>query len=209
MSNCSKLVVLISGSGSNLQSIIDAIGAGHLKAEIVAVISNVANVKGLQRAIDNGIPSVILPHGDYPDRHAFDQQLQASIDSYDPDLVILAGFMRILTAPIAKHFRGRMLNIHPSLLPKYPGLHTHQRVLDAAETQHGMSIHFVTEQLDGGPLVFQQSFPIEADDSADSLFNKVQKLEHQHYPEVISWFCEGRLKLIENQVLLDGEEVNI
>lgn len=205
MSNCCRLVVLISGSGSNLQSIIDHIEADSLNAEIVAVISNVAAVKGLQRAVDHGIPAITLPHGDFPNRQSFDQQLQQTIDSYHPDLVILAGFMRILSPEITKHFRGRMLNIHPSLLPKYPGLNTHQRALDAGDKQHGTTIHFVTEELDGGPLIKQQSFPIQPNDSADSLFNKVQKLEHKMYPEVIAWFCDGRLSLRENQAWLDGD----
>ncbi len=202
-----NLIVLISGSGSNLQSIIDNIAAGTLNARISAVISNVADVKGLERAAENNIPAITLPHGDYPDREAFDVQLQSTIESYQPDLVVLAGFMRILTSQFAKYFRGRMLNIHPSLLPKYPGLHTHQRALDAKDTEHGTSIHFVTEELDGGPIVEQQSFPIEAEDSADSLFNKVQKLEHKMYPEVIKWFCEGKLKLVDDQVWLDGKAI--
>ena len=206
-STCTSLVVLISGSGSNLQSLIDNIAAGTLNAKISAVISNVADVKGLQRAAENGIPAITLPHGDYPDRDAFDEQLQSTIESYQPDLIVLAGFMRILTSQFAKHFRGRMLNIHPSLLPKYPGLHTHQRALDAKDAEHGTSIHFVTEELDGGPIVEQQSFPIEADDSADSLFNKVQKLEHKMYPEVINWFCEGKLKLVDDKVWFDGKTI--
>jgi len=200
-----NLVIVISGSGSNLQSIIDSIKSGSLKAKITAVISNKPNVKGLQRAIDHGIPAITLPHGDYHDRQSFDQKLQEIIESYHPDLVILAGFMRILTPEIAKHFRGRMLNIHPSLLPKYPGLHTHQRVLEAEDKEHGTSIHFVTEELDGGPLVAQQRFSIEDDDTADSLFEKVQKLEHKMYPEVISWFCDDRLKLVQDTVFIDGE----
>jgi len=197
MSEQTNLVVLISGSGSNLQSIIDNIKSGVINAKISAVISNVANVKGLQRALDNDIPAITLPHGDYASREAFDLKLQHAIDSYKPDLVVLAGFMRILTPEFAKHFRGKMLNIHPSLLPKYPGLHTHQRALDAGDKEHGTSIHFVTEELDGGPVVSQKSFPIESDDSADSLFEKVQKLEHQMYPQVIARFCEGKLKLDE------------
>ena len=209
MSNCCRLVVLISGSGSNLQSIIDHIEDGSLNTEIVAVISNVAAVQGLQRAVDHGIPAITLPHGNFPDRQSFDGELQKTIDSYNPDLVILAGFMRILSPEITKHFRGRMLNIHPSLLPKYPGLNTHQRALDAGDKQHGTTIHFVTEELDGGPLIEQQSFSIQADDSADSLFNKVQKLEHKMYPEVIGWFCDGRLSLRENQAWLDGDILKI
>ena len=206
--NISNLVVVISGSGSNLQSIIDTINSGDLNAKITAVISNQANVKGLQRAIDNDIPAITLPHGDYPDRQSFDQKLQDTIDSFNPDLVILAGFMRILSPEIAKHFRGKMLNIHPSLLPKYPGLHTHQRALDANDKEHGTTIHFVTEELDGGPLVAQQRFTIEATDTTDSLFDKVQKIEHKLYPEVIGWFCDNRLKLKQDTVYIDGEEIN-
>ncbi len=207
MSVRSKLVVLISGSGSNLQSIIESINSGEINAKILAVISNVANVKGLQRAIDNDIPAITLPHGDYPDRETFDSKLQLMIESYKPDLIILAGFMRILSQDIAKHFNGRMLNIHPSLLPKYPGLHTHQRALDAKDRVHGTSIHFVTEELDGGPLVYQKSFPVEETDDASSLFEKVQKLEHQMYPEVIDWFSKGRLKLIKGRVWFDGKQL--
>jgi phosphoribosylglycinamide formyltransferase-1 len=205
--NISNLVVVISGSGSNLQSIIDTINSGDLNAKITAVISNQANVKGLQRAIDNDIPAITLPHTDYPDRQSFDQKLQDTIDSFNPDLVILAGFMRILSPEIAKHFRGKMLNIHPSLLPKYPGLHTHQRALDANDKEHGTTIHFVTEELDGGPLVAQQRFTIEATDTTDSLFDKVQKIEHKLYPEVIGWFCDNRLKLIQDTVYIDDEKI--
>jgi phosphoribosylglycinamide formyltransferase 1 len=204
-----NLVVVISGSGSNLQAIIDQIDAGFINATIAAVISNVAGVKGLQRASDNGIPALVLAHGGFPDRQAFDKELQNTIDSYSPDLVVLAGFMRILSPEIAKHFRGRMLNIHPSLLPKYPGLHTHQRALEAKDAEHGTSIHFVTEELDGGPLIYQQRFPIDADDTADSLFDKVQQLEHKMYPKVISWFCEKRLTLKQDQVWLDGNLITI
>jgi len=200
-----KLVVLISGSGSNLQAIIDNIENNKLNATISAVISNVANVKGLQRAIDHGIPTITLPHGNFSDRQSFDRELQLTIDKHNPDLVVLAGFMRILSPEITKHFRSKMLNIHPSLLPKYPGLQTHQRALDAGDKDHGTTIHFVTEELDGGPLVCQRSFAIEADDTAASLFEKVQKCEHQMYPEVIGWFCEGRLKLVQDTVWFDDE----
>jgi len=205
MSACTNLVVLISGSGSNLQSIIDNIKSGDLNAKISAVISNVADVKGLQRASDYNIPALTLPHGNFPDRETYDCNLQSLIEDFKPDLVILAGFMRILSQDIAKHFSGRMLNIHPSLLPKYPGLHTHQRALDAKDSEHGTSIHFVTEELDGGPLIYQKSFLIEENDNAQSLFEKVQRLEHQMYPEVINWFSEGRLKLQDGKVWFDGK----
>jgi phosphoribosylglycinamide formyltransferase-1 len=203
-----NLVVVISGSGSNLQSIIDSINSGALNAKITAVISNKTNVKGLQRATDNEIPAITLPHTDYPDRQSFDKKLQDTIDSFNPDLVILAGFMRILSPEIAKHFRGKMLNIHPSLLPKYPGLHTHQRALDANDKEHGTTIHFVTEELDGGPLVAQKRFNIEDDDNAESLFGKVQILEHEMYPEVIGWFCDNRLKLVQDTVYIDDKKVS-
>ena len=202
-----KLVVLISGSGSNLQAIIDAIDSGELNAEVAAVISNVANVKGLERADSHNIPNRCLSHKDFDSREAFDVALQYAIDSYKPDLVILAGFMRILGADISRHYRGRMLNIHPSLLPKYPGLHTHQRALDAGDSKHGTSIHFVTEELDGGPLVYQKSFPITPTDTTDTLFAQVQQLEHQMYPEVIQWIAEKRLSYLDNQVLFDQEPV--
>jgi phosphoribosylglycinamide formyltransferase-1 len=203
-----NLVVVISGSGSNLQSIIDSINSGALNAKITAVISNKTNVKGLQRATDNEIPAITLPHTDYPDRQSFDKKLQDTIESFNPDLVILAGFMRILSPEIAKHFRGKMLNIHPSLLPKYPGLHTHQRALGANDKEHGTTIHFVTEELDGGPLVAQKRFNIEDDDNAESLFGKVQILEHEMYPEVIGWFCDNRLKLVQDTVYIDDKKVS-
>ena len=189
-----QLVVLISGSGSNLQSIIDAIENGQINANIAAVISNVADVRGLQRANDHDIPAHTLPHGDFATRGDFDQALQKIVNNYEPDLVILAGFMRILGPDISRYFKGKMLNIHPSLLPKYPGLHTHQKVLDNHESHHGTTIHFVTEELDGGPIVYQRSFEIQPNDTPETLFRKVQALEHQMYPQVIQWIAEGRLK---------------
>ena len=188
-----QLVVLISGSGSNLQSIIDAIENGQVTANIAAVISNVADVRGLQRAKVHDIPAHILPHGDFATRDDFDQALQKIIDNYKPDLVILAGFMRILGPDISRHFKGKMLNIHPSLLPKYPGLYTHQKVLDNHETHHGTTIHFVTEELDGGPIVYQRSFEVQPNDTPETLFQKVQELEHQMYPQVIQWISDGKI----------------
>lgn len=199
-----KLVVLISGSGSNLQSIINAIESNQIDATIEAVISNVPDVKGLERAKNHNLPAVCLNHKDFECRDDFDMSLKQLIDSYNPDLVILAGFMRILGKDISRHYRGKMLNIHPSLLPKYPGLHTHQRALDAGDKEHGTTIHFVTEELDGGPMVYQRSFPIEANDSPDSLFQKVQALEHQMYPEVIQWIADGRLVFTSSGPEFDG-----
>lgn len=199
-----KLVVLISGSGSNLQSIIDAINDNRLDASIAAVISNVSGAKGLKRANNYNIPCHVLCHKDYSDRQQFDDALQILIDSYDPELIILAGFMRILGEKISRHYRGMMLNIHPSLLPNYPGLHTHQKVLDNNETHHGTTIHYVTEELDGGPVVYQCSFPIQQDDTVESLFEKVQALEHEMYPRVIQWVAEHRLQFTCDGPKFDG-----
>lgn len=199
------VVILISGRGSNMQAIIDAVNRGALAVDIRAVISNRPDAAGLQRATDAGITTAVVDHTLYADRLAFDQALQACIDRYQPGLVILAGFMRILSADFVAHYRGRMLNIHPSLLPDFPGLNTHQRVLDAGCTQHGASIHFVTADIDGGPLVLQTRVPVHADDSADSLAARVLEQEHHLYPLAIRWFAEGRLTLDENgQALLDG-----
>ncbi len=204
-----RLVVLISGSGSNLQAIIDATQAGELPARIVAVISNRPGVKGLDRAHQAGIETRVLDHRDYPDRDAYDQALMALIDGYQPGLVVLAGFMRILTQAFVRHYAGRMLNIHPSLLPKYTGLHTHRRAIEAGDRQHGASIHFVTEKLDGGPLIAQAQVPIEADDDEQRLAARVLEREHRLYPLTIRWFAEQRLMMNENgEVILDGQRLD-
>lgn len=189
-----SLVVLISGSGSNLQAIIDAIENGTLDATIKAVISNRPNAYGLTRASQHGIPAVSLDHTEFESREKFDQQLQQQIDEYQPDLIVLAGYMRILSADIINHFYPRMLNIHPSLLPKYQGLHTHQRALDNQDSEHGVSIHIVTPELDAGPVILQGRFSIELDDTSDTLQQKAHGLEHQMYPLVLQWFSEQRLK---------------
>ncbi|MEW8664330.1 MAG: phosphoribosylglycinamide formyltransferase [Candidatus Thiodiazotropha sp.] len=201
------VVVLISGSGSNLQAIIDSAGR-DLPIEIRAVISNRPNVHGLQRAAEAGIETAVLDHKAFPDRERYDRALMALIDSYSPALVALAGFMRILTPALVRHYAGRMFNIHPSLLPKYTGLHTHQRVLDAGDALHGASIHFVTEELDGGPLIVQAQVPVMAGDDADTLAARVLEKEHQIYPLVIRWFAENRLRLDENgDVRLDDRKL--
>jgi phosphoribosylglycinamide formyltransferase-1 len=199
-----RLVVLISGSGSNLQAIMDAIDAGRLKAAIVAVISNKAEAYGLQRAADAGIPAEILDHTQFAGREAFDQALLQKIDSFRPNLIVLAGFMRILTPAFVQHYTGRMLNIHPSLLPLYKGIHTHDRVLADGAREHGVSVHFVTPELDGGPVIMQAKVPVLPSDTVASLASRVQVQEHIIYPCVVQWFVEGRLKLEGNQVLLDG-----
>jgi len=199
------LVVLISGNGSNLQAIIDAIRYQGLNAEVRAVISNNPDAYGLTRAREAGIPAISLDHRDYPNREAYDQDLQAVIDRYQPQLVVLAGFMRILTAEFVKHYHGRMLNIHPSLLPKYQGLNTHRRVLEAGDTIHGVSVHFVTPELDGGPVILQAEVPVHPGDTTDDLAQRVHQQEHVIYPLVIRWFSEGRLGLHNNKVLFDGK----
>lgn len=200
-----RIVVLISGSGSNLQAIIDACQLGRLKAEIVAVLSNKAEAYGLQRAEHAGITTASLAIGDFADREAFDQALQQQIEHYQPDLVVLAGYMRILSAPFVRHYRGRLLNIHPSLLPKYPGLHTHRRAIENGDSQHGASVHFVTEQLDGGPVILQATIPVLPNDTEQDLATRLLSKEHLIYPQVIQWWVEGRLALKEDQAWLDGQ----
>lgn len=199
------VVVLISGGGTNLQAIIDR-AEEDLPIEIRAVISNRPGVYGLQRAADAGIETRVLDHTAYADRESYDRALIELIDDYRPGLVALAGFMRILTPAFARHYAGRLFNIHPSLLPKYRGLHTHQRALDAGDEMHGATIHFVTEELDGGPLIVQAQVPIEAGDDADLLAARVLEKEHLIYPLAIRWFAERRLKLDEeSHVILDDE----
>ena len=190
------VIVLISGSGTNLQAIIDRANE-DLPVEIRAVISNRPGVAGLQRAADAGIETRVLDHKAYPDRESYDQALIGLIDSFRPGLVVLAGFMRILTPEFVRHYAGRLFNIHPSLLPNYRGLHTHQRALDAGDSLHGVTVHFVTEELDGGPLIAQAQIPVLPDDDAERLAARVLKKEHQLYPLAIRWFAERRLKLDE------------
>lgn len=199
-----KIVVLISGSGSNLQALIDSCQNGSLSASISLVISNRPAVKGLQRAEQAGIPTRVLDHTLFASREDFDLALQQLIDQHQPDLVILAGFMRILTPAFTGHYLGRMLNIHPSLLPQYQGLHTHRRAIEAGETCHGVTVHFVTAELDGGPNVLQAIVPVLADDTEATLAQRVQAQEHVIYPMAAQWFAEGRLRMQQNQAILDG-----
>ncbi len=201
------LVVLISGSGSNLQAIVDACATQQINAYIAAVISSRPDAYGLQRADAAGIATHIVDHHNYPDRRSFDAELENIIDSYPPGLVVLAGFMRILTAEFVNHYLGRMMNIHPSLLPNLPGLNTHQRALDAGAHIHGVSVHFVTPELDGGPVVIRAEVKIEHGDDAEKLAAKVLKEEHRIYPEAIGWYADGRLRLENHQALLDGSPV--
>ena len=198
-----NVVVLISGSGSNLQALIDSINHNGNPAHISAVISNRADAFGLQRAQDAGIATAVLDHKQFEGRDAFDAALIEAIDVHQPQLVVLAGFMRILTPAFVRHYAGRLLNIHPSLLPKYKGLHTHQRALDAGDREHGCSVHFVSEELDGGPLVVQAVVPVQSDDSPSSLAQRVHEQEHVIYPLAVRWFAEGRLRLSAQGAELD------
>lgn len=198
------LVVLISGRGSNLKAIIEA--ADPL-VEIRAVISNRPQAAGLLYAQQAGIATEVLDHTPFNSRLAYDQALQTCIDHYQPDLIALAGFMRILTPELVTHYRGRLINIHPSLLPAFKGLHTHKRVLDSKLTEHGASVHFVTEDLDSGPVILQARVPVLPNDDEDTLAARVLTEEHRIYPQVIHWFAEGRLQLQGQHVLLDGKPI--
>lgn len=200
-----RVVVLISGNGSNLQALIDGWKAGNLPVELAAVISNRPGVKGLERAELAGIETRVLDHTHFSGREEFDAALKKEIDQFTPNLVVLAGFMRILTADFTRHYLGRMLNIHPSLLPKHQGLHTHERVLAAGDKEHGVTVHFVTAELDGGPAVLQARVPVAADDNAATLARRIQAQEHQIYPLAVKWFAQGRLTMNNGQALLDGE----
>ena len=199
------VVVLISGRGSNLHAIIDCVDAGKLPIEIRAVISNRPAAAGLRHASATGIPTEILDHTTYTDRAHFDRALQAAIDRHAPGLVVLAGFMRILTADFVNHYRGRMLNIHPSLLPEFPGLDTHRRVLESGATEHGASVHFVTPDTDGGPVILQAHVPVKSGDTEEILAARLLQEEHRLYPLAILWFATGRISVDDTgQAMLDG-----
>ncbi|KLV06441.1 phosphoribosylglycinamide formyltransferase [Photobacterium aquae] len=203
-----RIVVLLSGNGSNLQAMIDACESGIINnAGVVAVLSNKADAYGLERARLAGIDALHLSAEHYPDRDAFDQAMAEQIDRYQPDLVVLAGFMRILSAEFVRHYQGRMINVHPSLLPKYPGLNTHQRAIDAGDNEHGTSVHFVTEELDGGPVILQAKVPIFSDDSADDVKDRVQQQEHRIYPLVANWCLSQRVVMEGNRARLDGNDL--
>jgi phosphoribosylglycinamide formyltransferase-1 len=180
-----KIVVLLSGEGSNLQAIIDKVSSGNIEAEIVAVISNRADVNGLKRAEKASIPNIVLEHTHFADREAFDQSLAQIIDSYEPDLIVLAGFMRILSDGFVEKFQGKIINIHPSLLPKYKGLHTHKRALENGDTEHGATVHFVVPALDSGEAIVQGVVPIKEGDTEESLAQRVHDIEHIIYPQAI------------------------
>jgi phosphoribosylglycinamide formyltransferase-1 len=199
------VVVLVSGRGSNLQAILDAIADGELPVEIRAVISNRPDAAGLQRPALLGIRTIVINHACYAGRAAFEAVLQTTIDAFKPGLLVLAGFMRILAPAFVTHYRGRILNIHPSLLPEFPGLNTHQRVLEAGKRESGATVHFVTPETDSGPAVLQARVPVLAGDDAGSLAKRVLEQEHRILPLAIRWFAEGRVRLdAAGRVVLDG-----
>jgi len=201
------LAVLISGRGSNLQAFIDACARGELPAQIRVVICNNPGAAGLQRAVRAGITTLCIDHRDYSTREEFDHSLVRELNAHAVDLVVLAGFMRILTPVLIEPFLGRLLNIHPSLLPKYPGLHTHQRALDSGDTEAGATVHFVTPLLDGGPPVLQVRVSVLPGDTADTLAARVAVQEHIIYPLAVRWYLQGRLALTEQGAVLDGKPI--
>ena len=205
MQTC-PVVVLVSGSGSNLQALIDTRNEADPAVEIRAVISNKPDAFGLERAARAGIPGIVVNHRDYPDRESFDAELIRQIDALQPELVILAGFMRILTKGFVEHYAGRLINIHPSLLPRYPGLNTHARAIENGDSEAGATVHFVTPEVDGGPIIIQARVAIEEKDTADTLAARVLQQEHVIYPCAVRWFADQRLTIENGQVLLDGEQ---
>lgn len=198
------IVVLLSGRGSNFQAIERAIANGSVVAEIRAVISNRPDTAGLVIAQAAGIPTAVVDHTRYDNRDAYDTALQEAIDQYAPALVVLAGFMRILTPAFVRHFQGRLINIHPSLLPKYRGLHTHTRALEAGDSEHGASVHYVTEELDGGPVFLQARVPVLSGDTPESLARRVLEQEHVLYPAAVRMIAEGRVEWCSDGIHLDG-----
>ncbi|MFU9001632.1 phosphoribosylglycinamide formyltransferase [Proteus sp. TSJ240517] len=198
-----NIVVLISGNGSNLQAIIDACRANKITGNVVAVLSNKANAYGLERAKLADIPAYFVDPTLYNDRADYDKALIEKIDAYQPDIVVLAGFMRILSPDFVTHYQHKLLNIHPSLLPKYPGLHTHRQVLANKDSFHGVTVHFVTEELDGGPMIIQARIPVLPDDTEQSLQTRIQAEEYRIYPLAIGWLADERLKIQNNQAFLD------
>ncbi|ABZ76245.1 phosphoribosylglycinamide formyltransferase [Shewanella halifaxensis HAW-EB4] len=203
-----RVLVLISGNGSNLQAIIDGCD-DNLQADVVGVISNKPDAYGLVRAHQNEIDtSCVIAHTGET-RQEYDARLLNAIEKYQPDLIVLAGFMRILSDEFVQRFEGKMVNIHPSLLPKYTGLHTHQRAIDAKDTEHGASVHFVTPELDAGPVILQAKVPVYEDDTADTLAERVHEQEHAIYPLVVKWFSQNRLEMVDGVAQLDGQVLAI
>lgn len=202
------VVVLISGRGSNLKAILDAAGQG-LPIEVRCVISNRPDAGGLALAREAGVDTEVVDHTGFPSRDAFDQALAERIDRYAPGLVVLAGFMRILGPAFVRRYRGRLVNIHPALLPAFPGLDTHRRALAEGVSEHGASVHFVTEEVDGGPVIVQARVPVLAGDTPERLAARVLEQEHRIFPLAIGWFAEGRVRLEGDRALVDGQPVGL
>jgi phosphoribosylglycinamide formyltransferase 1 len=201
------VVVLVSGRGSNLQAILDK--APALGVDVRAVISDRSQAQALTRAHAAGVATQTIRAKDHPDLDAYDAALMRVIDAHGARLVVLAGFMRILSEGFVRHYSGRLLNIHPSLLPRYRGLHTHRRALEAGDREHGCSVHFVTHELDAGQVIAQAAVPVKKDDDETALRVRVQAREHVIYPEVIGWFAAGRLRLENNHVMFDGKPLDM
>lgn len=202
------IAILISGRGSNMRVIAERAAAGGLPVDVRVVVSDQPSAEGLRIAAAMNIATRVLEPRNFPDRPAYDRALVELLTQYQPQLIVLAGFMRILTSHFIGAFAGRMLNVHPSLLPKYPGLHTHRRCLEARDAMHGASIHFVTEDLDGGPVVLQAEVPVLPGDSEETLSARVQQIEHRIYPQAIDWFARGRLLLQDGRAWLDGKPLD-
>ncbi len=200
-----NIVVLISGSGSNLQAIMDACQSGMIAGRVVGVLSNKADAYGLVRAQQAGIATEVIYHKDFANRESFDFAMQQRIDKWQPDVIVLAGFMRILTPAFVQHFAAKLINIHPSLLPLYKGLHTHRRVMASGDNRHGCSVHFVNHELDGGAVIAQAIFDVLPQDNEQTLTQSVHKHEHLLYPQVLSWLASGRLSFQQAVPMLDGQ----
>ena len=200
-----RIVVLISGSGSNMQAIAKSCIKKEMDGEIVAVISNRPGVAGLERASELKITTDVVDHTEFATREEFDVNLIRAIDEHSPDIVILAGFMRILTPDFVRRYKGKLVNIHPSLLPKYKGLNTHKRALEAGDKEHGVTVHFVSEDLDGGPNIIQAVVPVLDDDNAQTLQVRVQAQEHVIFPIAIKWLAEGRLSMVKGDAYFDNQ----
>ncbi|MDJ0709764.1 MAG: phosphoribosylglycinamide formyltransferase [Woeseiaceae bacterium] len=200
-----RTAILISGSGTNLQAFIDQVAAGSLDLDLCLVFSNKPDAFGLERARKAGIPTACIEHGDFDERESFDRSVAEIIDAARPDLIILAGFMRILSPWFVEHYEGKVLNIHPALLPKYPGLNTHQRALDAGEEWHGSTVHFVTEELDGGPRILAGRLRVDPEETPEELQRRVQAIEHQIYPQAAGLVGSGRVEFVNGESWIDGE----
>jgi phosphoribosylglycinamide formyltransferase-1 len=204
MSRRSGIVILVSGRGSNMQAVLQAVREGEVPVSVRAVISNRADAEAITLATAAGVATEVVPHTNFTTREDFDRALAQAIDRYDPQLVVLAGFMRILTADFIRRYDGRLINIHPSLLPAFPGLDTHRRALESRAPRHGATVHFVTPEVDSGPIIAQAVVPILPDDTPATLAARVLDAEHRIYPLAIRWFVEGRLTVRDGSVLLDG-----